>query len=271
MDRLPERFRAPVVLHYFEGLSAEATAQRLGCARGTVLSRLSRARHRIKQRLEQQGVSYRGAHPGRRSDDPMAPADARAGLAGADATVRAASSMGLAGAAIESVVPAAVASLSRGVARTLVLSRVGVAARCWSFVAAGVSIGLAATLQPDEKPQRAPPWRSRGGTRRRGPARGARRRRGPNPWSCAARSWIRTGSRWPVPRSSCSAAGQDLGRRERLGTTGPDGRFEVAIPGTDLRPRTRASNRGSASSRPSPGARAGLGPIDPTKRASPSR
>ncbi len=58
VNRLPERFRAPVVLHYFEGLSTEATAQRLGCARGTVLSRLSRARNRIKQRLERQGVSY---------------------------------------------------------------------------------------------------------------------------------------------------------------------------------------------------------------------
>ena len=32
VDRLPERFRAPVVLHYFEGLSTEATARRLGCA-----------------------------------------------------------------------------------------------------------------------------------------------------------------------------------------------------------------------------------------------
>ena len=68
VDRLPERFRAPVVLHYFEGLSAEATAQRLGCARGTVLSRLSRARDRIKRRLEQQGVSYPALIP---VGDPM--------------------------------------------------------------------------------------------------------------------------------------------------------------------------------------------------------
>ncbi len=61
VDRLPERFRAPVVLHYFEGLSTEATAQRLGCARGTVLSRLSRARSRLKDRLEQPGCGARGA------------------------------------------------------------------------------------------------------------------------------------------------------------------------------------------------------------------
>ena len=41
VDRLPEPYRAVVVLHYFEGLSAEAAAQRLGCARG----RCSRGSH----------------------------------------------------------------------------------------------------------------------------------------------------------------------------------------------------------------------------------
>ena len=51
------------MLHYFEGLSTEATAQRLGCPRGTVLSRLSRARGRIKERLEQQGISFAALIP----------------------------------------------------------------------------------------------------------------------------------------------------------------------------------------------------------------
>src|SRR5262249_22070407 len=65
LDRLPERFRAPVVLHYFEGLSTEATARRLGCARGTVLSRLSRARDRLRSRLEQRGSSLEAVLPAR--------------------------------------------------------------------------------------------------------------------------------------------------------------------------------------------------------------
>jgi RNA polymerase sigma factor (sigma-70 family) len=64
VSRLPERFRAPVVLHYFEGLSTEATAQRLGCARGTVLSRLSRARApQAPARTARRGARY--PHPGR--------------------------------------------------------------------------------------------------------------------------------------------------------------------------------------------------------------
>ncbi len=118
VDRLPERFRAAVVLHYFEGLSTEATAQRLGCARGTVLSRLSRARNRIKQRLEQQGVSYPALIP---AGVPMIrwlpPTPVPSWLA--HGTIRAASSLGLAGAAVESVVCANVAWLSRRVTRTL--------------------------------------------------------------------------------------------------------------------------------------------------------
>ncbi len=146
IDRLPERFRAPVVLHYLEGLSTEATAQRLGCARGTVLSRLSRARDRLKQRLEQRGVSPAVLIPIGDALTRWLPLEpVPAGLA--QATIQAASSLGLAGAAIESVVPAAVARLSRRVARTLVLPRLGVAAAAILLAAMGVSIGLAAALE----------------------------------------------------------------------------------------------------------------------------
>ncbi len=53
---LPERLRSPVVLCYLEGLTAEAAALRLGCPRGTVLSRLSTARERLRDRLSRRGV-----------------------------------------------------------------------------------------------------------------------------------------------------------------------------------------------------------------------
>ncbi len=46
---LPHRYREPVVLCYLEGLSTEAAAVRIGCPRGTVLSRLSRARDRLRR------------------------------------------------------------------------------------------------------------------------------------------------------------------------------------------------------------------------------
>ncbi len=54
--RLPKHYREPVVLCYLEGLSADVAAQRLGCPRGTVLSRLSRAKDRLRARLIRRGV-----------------------------------------------------------------------------------------------------------------------------------------------------------------------------------------------------------------------
>jgi RNA polymerase sigma factor (sigma-70 family) len=57
LDRLPAKFRAPVVLCYLEGLKAEEAARRLGCPRGTILSRLARARQRLCSRLAKRGLA----------------------------------------------------------------------------------------------------------------------------------------------------------------------------------------------------------------------
>jgi RNA polymerase sigma factor (sigma-70 family) len=55
VNRLPEKYRAVVVLCYLNGKTNEAAARELGCPKGTVLSRLARARDRLRQRLEQRG------------------------------------------------------------------------------------------------------------------------------------------------------------------------------------------------------------------------
>jgi RNA polymerase sigma factor (sigma-70 family) len=57
VDRLPDKFRAAVVLCYLEGVKAEQAAQQLGCARGTILSRLARAREQLRERLAKRGVA----------------------------------------------------------------------------------------------------------------------------------------------------------------------------------------------------------------------
>ena len=57
IDRLPDRFRRPVVLCYLEGLTHDEAALRLRCPVGTVRSRLSRARDRLKARLTRRGVA----------------------------------------------------------------------------------------------------------------------------------------------------------------------------------------------------------------------
>jgi RNA polymerase sigma factor (sigma-70 family) len=57
IGRLPERFRSAVVLCELEGCSHDEAARQLGCAVGTVKSRLSRAREKLRSRLIRRGVA----------------------------------------------------------------------------------------------------------------------------------------------------------------------------------------------------------------------
>jgi RNA polymerase sigma factor (sigma-70 family) len=54
---LPEKYRLTVGLCYMEGKSVAEAARLLGCPKGTVLSRLSRARQRLQARLKRRGVA----------------------------------------------------------------------------------------------------------------------------------------------------------------------------------------------------------------------
>ncbi len=55
--RLPDRYRAAVVLCYMEGLTQEEAARRLRCPVGTIQSRLHRARERLRPRLARRGLA----------------------------------------------------------------------------------------------------------------------------------------------------------------------------------------------------------------------
>jgi RNA polymerase sigma factor (sigma-70 family) len=57
LSRLPERYRAPLILCYLEGLTHEQAAARLIWPVGTVKSRLSRGRDRLRDRLLRRGVA----------------------------------------------------------------------------------------------------------------------------------------------------------------------------------------------------------------------
>jgi RNA polymerase sigma factor (sigma-70 family) len=61
VERLPDKFRAPLVLCYFHGTTNEEAARRLGCPKGTVLSRLARARDKLRSRLVKRGVTLSAA------------------------------------------------------------------------------------------------------------------------------------------------------------------------------------------------------------------
>ena len=60
MGRLPEALRSPLILCYFDGLSRDEAAEKLGCSRRTLMRRLEKARERLRERLERRGVATVG-------------------------------------------------------------------------------------------------------------------------------------------------------------------------------------------------------------------
>jgi membrane fusion protein (multidrug efflux system) len=128
IDRLPSRFRVAVVLCDLEDCTHEQAARHLGCAVGTVKSRLARGRKRLRGRLVRRGV---------------APAAALA-AASAGGAARAAVPTGLAEstvvyAATARAVPTSVAVITEGVLISMFLRKVKLV-----MTAAAVMAALAA-------------------------------------------------------------------------------------------------------------------------------
>jgi RNA polymerase sigma-70 factor (ECF subfamily) len=52
LSELPEEFRAPLILYYFEEFSYREIAEQMDLPIGTVMSRLARAKSHLRRRLE---------------------------------------------------------------------------------------------------------------------------------------------------------------------------------------------------------------------------
>lgn len=57
--RLPEKYRVPLVLHYYAGFSTGEVASMLRVPAATVRTRLARARARLRKILEADGIPHR--------------------------------------------------------------------------------------------------------------------------------------------------------------------------------------------------------------------
>ena len=146
--RLPERYRAAVVLCDLGGTTHEEAARQLGCAVGTVGSRLSRGRERLRERLTRRGLA------------PVAAA-AGAGLASKSATasvppalVHATTLSALRLPAGASLITAHATTLAKGTLNAMLWNRLGTAAAALALL--GTAALALSTFAASPRPQ-APP------------------------------------------------------------------------------------------------------------------
>lgn len=77
IDSLPSDYRAAIVLHDLEGLTARETAEIMRCSLATAKIRIHRARQRLKKALERDCTFYHGSDQTLRCDRKAADPDAR--------------------------------------------------------------------------------------------------------------------------------------------------------------------------------------------------
>jgi RNA polymerase sigma factor (sigma-70 family) len=142
LHRLPDRYRAPLLLCYLQGLTHEEAAAQLGWPLGTVRSRLARARDRLRARLTRRGLALSAAAFATVLAAQSASAAVPAVLS--DAALRA---------VLVGTASANVLALVQGVSRAMFLSKLlTVAAILLAFSLAGAA-ALAAYLIPEPPPE----------------------------------------------------------------------------------------------------------------------
>jgi RNA polymerase sigma factor (sigma-70 family) len=141
IQRLPARYRAPFVLCHLEGKTNEEAASCLGCPKGTILSRLARARERLRARLTKRGITLSTAALAALVTGQTASAAVPTALTAT--TLAAAMILATTGAATGAV-SAPVLTLMKGVLQAMFVTKVKVAAAVLvgaSLIAGGGTLG----------------------------------------------------------------------------------------------------------------------------------
>ncbi len=150
IDRLPERYRAAIVLCDLQGLTHEEAARRLGRPVSTISTRLSRGRERLKGRLSRRGLALPA---GVATATLIAEGASAMPPALVDATLKVAmsASAGLAA----GTVPASIAIVTRGVLRSMLFTRRRMMAAA-ALAAGTLATGMVVLAHQGPSPRPAP-------------------------------------------------------------------------------------------------------------------
>jgi RNA polymerase sigma factor (sigma-70 family) len=149
LRRLPEKYRAPLVLCHLEGQTQDEAARRLGCPLGTLRSRLDRGRELLRTRLARRGLALSAVllagtlSPGAASALPPFVAAS---------TVKAALRFASGGAGAAGLVSARAAALADSICRAVTAARLS----AWAALVLAVGALLGGVLWAARAPRAAP-------------------------------------------------------------------------------------------------------------------
>ena len=144
--RLPEKYRAAIVLCYWQGLTHEQAAVQLGIPLGTVRSRVARARDLLRRRLIRRGVMPVGCEAAPALDAALAFSPLAIPNDLLSSTIKA-GALFATGHAVTDVTSASVAVLVQGVLRSMIMMKLKTIAICLMFIGTGVAGAILACAQ----------------------------------------------------------------------------------------------------------------------------
>jgi RNA polymerase sigma factor (sigma-70 family) len=131
LQRLPEKYRIPLVLSYLQGMTNQEIAVQMTCPIGTVFTRLARGREMLRKRLIRRGVTLSAGLMGAVLAPDRTIASLRAELV--RGTVRAGRVFAECPGSAASVLSPKVIALTEGVEKMIAISR-------WKFVGAVLTV-----------------------------------------------------------------------------------------------------------------------------------
>jgi RNA polymerase sigma factor (sigma-70 family) len=156
LDRLPDKYRAVLVLCDLEGKARKEVAQQLGWPEGTVASRLARAREMLAKRLTRHGLALSAGSLAVALSGDISSACLPAPLV--SSTIKAATLFAAGKAAATGVISAKVVAMTEGVMKTMLLSKLKITtAVMLTLGVVATTAGLAGhhalqTQRPNAKP-----------------------------------------------------------------------------------------------------------------------